>query len=382
MNILHINSEKTFRGGEQQMLYLIDGLRKRGVDNFAILNQEAVVKEELLNILSENKIYEIPMKGEYDFKAVLKIRKIIFENDIDIVHCHTSHAHTLGYLAAFGHFAKVVVSRRVDFSIYRKGIRFLSKFKYNHMCDKIIAVSSKIREVLIKDGIKSNKINVIMDGIDTEKFKDVEYAYLYNEFNIPENCKILVNVAALVPHKGQEFLIRAMKNVLKKHPETLLFIVGEGKLKDNLIKLTKELNISENIIFTGFRKDVGAFLNIADIFIITSVEEGLCTSILDALALDKIVVATDAGGIPEVIRDEETGILVKKGDIDSISRGIIKVIDNLEKYKEKFSKISNYVNTAFSYYKMVIEHLGLYIDLLQYSHDGYYLKENSTLNKI
>ncbi len=365
MKIAHLNTEKTFRGGERQVIFLMEGLVANNIDNYLICNTDAKIKERAINFMDANKIFEVSMNGEFDLIAVLKIRKFLKQNQIDIVHCHTSHAHTLGYFAAMGLDTKVLISRRVDFSIHRSGIRFLSSVKYNKMCDRIISISDTIKEILINDGVKSEKIIPVHSGV--EPFPIIEYEKykpLMEQFKIPENVVKIVNVAALEHHKGQHYLLNAFAEVLKKEKNIVLIIVGDGKLRDKLKMLAKELRIDKNVIFTGFRNDVPMFVNMADIFVMASLDEGLCTSILDALTLNKVVVATNAGGIPEIIKDEKTGILVEKGNVNALAQGLIKAVKNLEFYKDKFKNGKQFIMDNFSVEKMVEGNIKVYKEML------------------
>ncbi len=369
MRILHLNTEKGFRGGEKQTLYLIEGLSKANPETYLICNKGALLQEKARMIIPEKNILEIVMKGEFYIPAIIKIRRFLKDKSIDIIHCHTSHAHTLGYFSSMGLKTKVVVSRRVDFSIYKGRIKLLNKIKYNLMCDKIVAISKKIRDILISDRINESKITTIYSGVNVNRIVKVDSESLRKEFNINDGSIVCVNIAALVPHKGQKYLLESFAKVITKHPEAILIIVGEGKLKKELFDLSDFLGLKSNVIFAGYREDIEELLALADIFLMTSVEEGLCTSILDALSLNKIVVATDAGGIPEIIKDEETGILVKKGDSKSIAEGILKVMDNLSFYKEKFKNGKKYVSNNFSVENMVKGNIAVYKEILQDKED-------------
>ncbi len=372
MKIAHLNTERTFRGGERQVYFLIEGLKNKGVESHLICNKNSRIKEKVSAALPSIPIYEVEMKGEFYPPAIFFIRNYLKKNKIDILHCHTSHAHTIGYFATAGLKTKLLVSRRVDFSIHRKGIKYLSLIKYNKMCDKIISISKTIKNILIEDGVNPEKIIPVYSGVVPMEFMDYNSCkYIFNEFNINENYIKIVNVAALEEHKGQEYLLKAYANVVKYFKNTQLIIVGDGKLRDKLKNLSKELNIDKNVVFTGFRNDVPSFLNIADIFVMASLDEGLCTSILDALTLNKVVVATDAGGIPEIIKENETGFLAVKGDVDSLSEKLIMVLKSLDKYKKKFSKGREYILKNFSVENMVNGNYEVYIEMLKSKNDSY-----------
>jgi glycosyltransferase involved in cell wall biosynthesis len=265
------------------------------------------------------------MKGEFDLRAAFKIARIIKKEKYDIVHSHTSHAHSLVMWASLLLRKKParIVSRRVDFSIFRHNFLGMNRYKYIKGTDHIIAVAHKVKDVLIQDGISSEKVSVVHSGADMNRFHGIHGDHLLQEFSLPPHAPILGNIGYLVEHKGQKYLIQAMAKVVQKFPEAHLLIVGKGKLEKELKGLTAQLGLNKHIIFTGFRSDIGAFMNIFDMLVVSSTGEGLSATIVDALALEIPVVTTDAGGIPEIITHGETGIIVPQANPDALADGII-----------------------------------------------------------
>ena len=190
-----------------------------------------------------------------------------------------------------------LVTRRVDFTIFRNRFLQLNSIKYRFMADYYVAISQKIKEVMVTDGIAADRIFVVHSGIDLDRFSGVGGDYLISEFDLRPDQPVVINVAHLAGHKGQQFLVHAIPHVLKEIPGARFFIIGEGELMTELQTLSNTLGITQSLTFTGFRGDVGAFYNIADLFVMSSVQEGLGTSVLDALALGKPVVAT---ALPEL----------------------------------------------------------------------------------
>jgi len=326
MKILHINTEKTWRGGEQQTLNLLKGLNRRNISSHLLCQPDSPMAEKAEDI--GIKIFPISMHGEIDFLACLRIRTLINRFNYDIIHSHTSHAHSLAFWASFGMNAKRLVTRRVDFSIFRHSFLKLSGIKYRYMADLYIAISHKIKDVLVVDGIPAERIFVVHSGIDPTRFETADKEHLISEFNIKGNEKVVINVAHLAGHKGQQYLVRAIPLVLAKIPTARFFIIGGGELMDELKTLAASLGLKQELIFTGFRRDVGAFYKMADLFVMSSVQEGLGTAVLDALSLGKPVVATHTGGIPEIIRDGETGRLVAPADPEKLAEGIIELLNH------------------------------------------------------
>ncbi|HPD61702.1 MAG TPA: glycosyltransferase family 4 protein, partial [Thermodesulfobacteriota bacterium] len=202
-------------------------------------------------------------------------------------------------------------------------------------------------------------------GADMERFRGFNEDYLRKEFSLSPRAKILGNIGYLVGHKGQKYLIQAMAKVVQKFPEVHLLIVGKGKLEKELKALTAELGLQQHITFTGFREDIGAFLNLLDLLVVSSTGEGLSATIVDALALEVPVVATDAGGIPEIITPGETGIIVLQANPEALAQGILWTLNNYDKAKEMARRGRRNVAERFSADAMVEGNLHVYKQLIR-----------------
>jgi glycosyltransferase involved in cell wall biosynthesis len=363
MKILHVNTERMWRGGEQQTLYLLQGLKKLNITSHLLCQPGCPMEERAKKAGIE--VFPVAMRGEVDLLASYRLRTYIKRFNYDIIHSHTSHAHTLAFLASLGTRNRLLVSRRVDFSIFRHSFLRLSGIKYRHMAHYYIAISHKIKDVLVGDGIPAQRIFVVHSGVDTERVIAASKDYLINEFDIKSNEHIVVNVAHLAGHKGQRYLIEAIPLVLAKIPNARFFIVGHGRLMGELKALAASMGLNYALIFTGFRRDVGAFYQIADLFVMSSVQEGLGTAILDAMAQGKPVVATNSGGIPEIIRDGETGRLVASADPAALAEGIIELLSNAERARRMASLGKEVVKENFSVDAMVDKNIEVYQQILE-----------------
>jgi glycosyltransferase involved in cell wall biosynthesis len=362
MKILHLNTEKTWRGGEQQTLYLLQGLKERGIFCHLVCQPDSPMAQKARE--AGLAVFPIFMLGEADPMACYRIRNLIKTFHYDILHSHTSHAHTLAFLASIGCNACRLVTRRVDFSIFRHSFLRLSGIKYRHMAEYYIAISRKIKDVMVADGVAADRIFVVHSGVDLQRFSGISGDHLITEFNLTPGEKVVINVAHLAGHKGQQFLVQAIPRVVEKFPAVRFFIVGKGELLAELKELAASLGIARELVFTGFRSDVGAFYKIADIFVMSSVQEGLGTAVLDALAEGKAVVATDCGGIPEIIRDGETGRLVAPANPEALARGIIDVLIHPEQAGRMADRGRALVQNKFSIGAMVENNLSVYRTLL------------------
>jgi len=250
---------------------------------------------------------------------------------------------------------KLVCTRRVEFNIN-------NKWKYGSV-DKIIAISNKVKEVLVKDGIPENRISVVFSGIDLNRFENISTDYLYKEFNVKEGNTIIGTVGSLDYHKNHKGFIQAASLIKKSIPDAVFFIVGKGCLEKELKEYAKKLNLSDSIIFTGFRNDIPQILSIFDIFVLSSYTEGLCTSLIDAMAVGLPIIATNVGGVPELIAENINGFQVLPDNPAQIYEAVMKLVKDrnllnrfseLNKIKAKeFSKDRMIENTEHVYWEMI-----------------------------
>lgn len=332
IHVLMVDSETTWRGGEAQIELLMKGLLDIGVSVTLAAASDAAISRRAAEI--GVRCLPLPIVGGLDFSAVWTLGTYLRRERYDIVHCHSSHAHGVGVMATgvFG-FAgggggggrpRVVVSRRVDFPV---GRNVLSAIKYRRGVDRFLAVSVGVRDVLVRGGVDPARIDVVPDGIDFAKFDDLgDIGYLRDEFGLRDRSPVIGNVAALAPHKSQVDFIRAARLIREEAPEAKFLIVGEGELRGKLESLITELGLEGDVVLTGFRRDVLEILSLFDCFVLSSYLEGLCTSIMDAQALGVPVVATRTGGVPELVTDGNTGLLVPPRRPERIAEAVLRML--------------------------------------------------------
>ncbi len=361
MKTFHIDTEKGWRGGEQQALYLMKGLVRRGHEVSLAAQPGSPLasraKAEGIRTLA------IPMRGEGDLLAIWRLRRALNATEPAVVHMHTSHAHTLGCLAASlprNNGVKTVVSRRVDFSILRSP---LSRFKYTHGVDRFICISEAIKEVMIEGGVPGELIDIVPSGIDTGRFENVKPADLRKEFNLPAESCLLGNVAHFADHKGHRFLVDAFAQVAARVESAHMILVGVGELKGAVEHQVRSLGIESRVIFAGFREDIPEVLAGFDLFVMGSHLEGLCTSIMDAMATGIPVVATTAGGIPEIIDTEKEGLLVPPRDPAALAQAILRVVEDAKLAQDLGQSGREKVQKHFSADRMVERTLEIYNQL-------------------
>ncbi len=353
METLHINTERGWGGGEQQLLYLAEGLKRRG-HHYTILCQP---KTPLARRSREIglKTIELKMRGEWDLWAALRIARLLQRRRYNLLHLHTSHAHTLSLLAGIGGWkGKRIVSRRVAFHL-RKGP--INKLKYRY--PTYICVSQAIRDILISEGVDPEKINVVYSGTDLSRFKDGQPAEIRKDLGLT-GAKIIGNIGHMADHKGQRDLIEAAPQIFRVFPDAAILLIGEGELRRHLERLAEELEVKSRIIFMGFRSDIPSLLRSMDIFVYPSLLEGLGTSLLDAMAAEVPVVATTTGGIPEVVSNGVNGILVPPRNPQALAKAVVTILQNNELAKKLGQAGRETVEKRFTVDRMVEGTLEVY----------------------
>ncbi|MBT30129.1 MAG: hypothetical protein CMO01_10760 [Thalassobius sp.] len=362
MKVLHLSSEASWRGGEQQIAYLLTELQKLNVDVMVACKKGSPFED----FCTQERIpYKaINFSHQYAPGTALKIKNICNQFQADILHMHSSKSHGAGVIATLlGAKANLVLSRRVDFPV-KQGM--LSQFKYNFEgIKRIICVSDAIKNITAK-GIKdSTKLVTVHSGIDIDKFhpESVNKSILHTQFNIPTDKIIIGNTSALAPHKDYFTFIDTAEILLKEHKNLHFCIIGKGKLKEEIESYIQKKQLSEHFTLTGFINNIPEVLPALDMFLMTSETEGLGTSILDAFAAKVPVVATAAGGIPEMIIHKKTGMLAPIKDAENLARNVNELLANANLRAELIAGAYQHLQ-SFSKEQTALKTLEIYKEIL------------------
>jgi len=249
----------------------------------------------------------------------------------DVIHNHMYRAELVGTRAAIalgevGHRRPYVVSTVHSSRVRSEEDREMLRVLTPHM-NQLIAVSRAIEAKLESEGRTTAPIRRIYNGVDLSRYENQEpCCTLPEEYGMEPGSQIVGVVARLEPEKGHPTLLEAWPAVLRSVPDAYLLIVGEGSRRDALEALARDLHIAHRVVFTGRRDDVPAVTAALDVAVLPSYREAQGLSILEALALSRPVVASDVGGIPEVITDGVTGLLVPPHDPDALAAAIARLL--------------------------------------------------------
>jgi glycosyltransferase involved in cell wall biosynthesis len=363
--ILHLSSERSWRGGEQQIAYLIDELQNLGLDNMVAVRKHSAFETHCQN--NSIKFISLPFSGSLNLKTIFSIKAICKNHEIDLVHLHSSKSHSAGVMSAlFGNSVPFILSRRIDFVPKKSGF---TQWKYDHQSiRKIICVSDKVREIMETYCRRKGRTVTVHDGIDVNKFLPLpEQNRLRIEFNLPKDTFIIGNTSALEGHKDYFTFIRTIAQLKKDNLPVKAFIVGKGSLEKDLREFAVAQRVTNDIIFTGFRNDIHEILPAFDVFLMTSNEEGLGSSVLDAFAASVPVVSTAAGGIPEMITHNVNGLLADVGDDAKLASHIKEVLRNPPLRQSLIAAGAKRLTEHFSKELMAKKTLKIYEEILSLS---------------
>ena len=354
---VHVDTARTWRGGQNQVLVTVLGLRALGHRTALVAHPSGELRRRAEEGLD---FFPLAPRTEMDLAAAWRLSRILKQLRPDVVHAHDPHGVAMSAIAlsmsTLPTQPRLIASRRVDFHLRNSA---LSRWKYRQV-DCFICASEAIRTMLVGDGIARRRTVTVHEGIDLARVKAAPRAELHKELWLPHDAPLVGNVAALVPHKGQKYLIDAAARLLREAPDTRVIIAGEGELRESLAHQIKHHHLEKHVILAGFRPDVLSVHKAFDVFVMSSVTEGLGTSLLDAMACARPVIATRVGGIPEVVVDGETGLLVPPRDPEALAAAIVRLVKDRNLRAKMGDAGLARVHSAFSAEQMVKNTLRVY----------------------
>jgi len=342
MKVLQLISSSGYYGAEAVVMSLSQALLQNGLSSIlGVFRNSTRPNLEVAEIAQAKglSVEVIPCNGRADRQTWLSVREIIRREQIDLLHSHGYKAHVYAHFAARGTDCRTIATCHGHHTRNsNKGVLSVSGVKvwgYRKVeravlprFDRVIAVSDQIGSSLRTAGVQAGKLAVIANGIDVAEFESARPATDLEKLK-GRNLAIGL-VSRLVQGKGHEQLFAIVRNILTKCPNTTFFIVGDGPRRQLLENLSHQLGIAQNMFFLGKRNDMPQVYAALDILVLPSTAEGTPMSILEALAARKAVIASNVGGIPEVISDYKTGRLIEAGDSFALQEAILSMLKNAD----------------------------------------------------
>jgi glycosyltransferase involved in cell wall biosynthesis len=328
LTILHTESSTGWAGQEMRIIIEAREMKKLGhkivlavqpgSGIIPAIEKEGFAKESMI------------MKKEFFLFSVFRLMQIISKYNVSIVNTHSSWDSWIASIAArlSSRSPAILRTRHLSTPV---STGFMSRIVYQYLPHLVITTGDSIRNALINNNhYPGNKIMSIPSGVDLNAYYPREMNYdIRAELGIPRDDKVITTVAALRSWKGHDYLLEAAKIMLERRSNIKFVIAGDGPRFNHLNEKVTSLGIKDQVIFLGYRNDIPEILSMSDVFVLPSyANEGVPQAILQAMAMNKPVVASTAGSIPEIVRDKETGVLVETRSPVKLAEGIAFVLDN------------------------------------------------------
>ena len=322
IKVLHIGHSRKWRGGENQVRLLIQGMQAQqfDVEHYIAYPDRAQMIERMNNQVAD--VLKLPSTQPIDPRSVKAVVGFCKQHNIDIIDAHSGSAHSLAYYAKFYlPDVLVVVHRRVNFKVKKT---YFTRRKYlSDKIDHYVAISSAIRENLMGYGVSEKKIELVKSAVDSTPYegllKQTSKSLWCQRYGWNSQQPLLGFAAALDPSKDPMLFVNIVKALRQRGNAVNALIAGRGKLEKNLQAEIDRLNLNEHVKLTGFVEQMPELFSAFDIFYLPSREEGLGTVLLEAIHSGCVIVASDVGGIGEIVLHQKTGMLANTGDLKGFS---------------------------------------------------------------
>ncbi len=320
--VLHVDSARSWRGGQNQVLLTAEGMTARGVETVLACRAGGALERRAR--VAGLSVRPLPLRGDLWLPGILALARLLRRERPAALLLHDPHGVSAGLLARRLARAPTtaVAVRRVDFPLRS----LVSRRKYAG-CDRVIVVSRAIGRVCQGGGLVEERLRLVYEGVPDRPPRAGGRQALA-ALGVPQTAPVVGNVAALTPHKDHETLVEAMARLRSRIPDARLVIAGDGELRAALEARVRERGLADRVVFAGFRDDLDRLMPAFSVFCLSSRLEGLGTSLLDAMAFGLPVVATAAGGIPEAVEDGVTGRLVSPRDPAALADALAEVLQD------------------------------------------------------
>ncbi len=330
IRVLYLHEFGRMGGAERALLRLADAIRQARVEPLMVWPQ----KDAALAWLASRGIRVVPLRvprWRHGLSLPLfplflaHLRRVLLPTDVDLVHVNNYRSAPIGQFVS--RWAGVPCVCHVREMITTRTIRQYRLLWSN----ALIAVAEAVGQALLAGGIPADRVTIVRSGITPQDAPpEAETIVLRGRLGITPHDPVLGIVAHILPHKGYDDLVQALALLTQRLPQAKCLVIGMApreRYLRKLLQLAERLSVRDRLILVGFQEDVAPFLHAMDVFVLPSRTEGLPITILEAMAAGKPVVATTAGGIPEVVRDGETGLLVPPGDPGRLAEAIMRLLE-------------------------------------------------------
>jgi glycosyltransferase involved in cell wall biosynthesis len=369
--ILHLINNFDIGGTERQAVELLKRIDRSQFDiRLAVLRSGGVLYKEIRDLFPVT--LEFPFHTFYGTGArrqIVRLRKILIDEGIDILHAHDFYAGLTGILATRFTSTKIIVCQR-HLKLSDRRIHHWGRYVMNRLADRVLVNAESIRDHVIASGSAvADRVVVVRNGVDAkigladDGRRAVLHASLCRELGLGSEARFISAVGNLRPVKGHQYLLRAMVKILQVHPTVHLLLIGDGPLRKEIEEEAKKLKIDSNVHLLGHRTDAADLMPAFEIVVLSSLHEGMPNTVMEAMATRVAVVATAVGGISELVADGVTGHLVPPADAEKLAEKIIVVLSDDSHREVLASNGYRFICERFGMTKMVAGVEQLYDEL-------------------
>jgi glycosyltransferase involved in cell wall biosynthesis len=367
IKILYVVGTFRIGGAEKHIVQLLKGIDREKFEPAVCCIQKQGAYLPIVEGLGIP-ILDLGLRKYYSLKAVRRfffLVRHIRKNKYDIVHTFLFLANVYGALAAYlARGPKIVISIRSMNLFFKARHIWTSRF-IGRLADRITVVSEQVRHhVLKREKLNPRKISVIHNGVDPDSLRGApDREEKRKEIGIEKADPVLSCVANLHEKKGHRYLITALPGLIEEFPSLCLLLIGEGEYRAAIERQVNALNLNGHVKFLGRRRDVPELLDITDLFVLPSLEEGMSNALLEAMAMGKPTIVTDVGGNPDVVVDGETGLLVPVKNGRAIKNALQTLLRDRERTAAMGRKGRERIRKSFTYRQIIEKNQAVYLAL-------------------
>lgn len=350
LTILHSEASNGWGGQEIRILNEMLGMRRMGHE--VLLATPPHTSIYLRAIECGIETFPVSMDVPNFAPGVVYLSHLLRKRNVSIINTHSSRDSWIGSIAGRLAGVKVLRTRHISSRLRNN---FLTRLVYGRLCHGVITTGEFIKNQLVRElRIDPERIYPIPTGVDLETFDGATGDRVREELGVSGDAPVLGVAAVLRSWKGHLFLLGAMPEVVAAYPEVKLLVVGEGPMRRCIEREVERLDLQSTVILTGYREDIPEVVNAFDIGVLASyASEGIPQFVLQAMAAGKPVIGTSVGGIPEVVIDGVTGLLVRPEDPESMGNAIRSLLGDHDRMKRMGEAGRSYVSERHSAGRML-----------------------------
>ena len=367
--VAHIRDSGGIFGAERVILTIGKNIDKK-FSVILICLRSPDGKSDLLKKKAEEvglKVISVDVNSKMDFSCIKHIRDILKFHQVKILHSHGFKANLYGLMASKNLGIKRILTAggTTRDSMMKKLYVYMDETFTYRFYDYIVAVSREIFYKLLEKNITQEKVIIVENGIDESLYDDdADRTHINDPFPINNTNKVFAVIGRLFPDKAHRYFIDAFSYIKKAYPTSVALIIGEGPSEEEIRKQVIDLKLEDSVFLCGVREDMMYVYRSIDYLVLPSLTEGLPYVLLEAMLFKVPILATDVGGIPNIVINDVTGYLVPPGDVQSLKNGMEKMLNNPEKTLEMAEEGYKLVHEKYSARRMAEDYSRLYDSMI------------------